>query len=306
MSQNYKDTLNLPRTDFPMKANLAAHEPEMLQAWEETRLYDQIQKARKDHSLFVLHDGPPFANGDVHMGTALNKILKDFVVKSQTMLGKRAPYVPGWDCHGLPIEYKVVRESRDLSPLEVRKRCDAFARKYVDLQREQFKRLGVFGDWEHPYLTLDPSYEAQILRAFAIFVEKWLVYESLKPVFWSSGAQTALAEAEVEYQDRHDTAVYVKFPIVSGDLAGKASIAIWTTTPWTLPATLAIAVHPKELYVMREVRKDGASEMLVLAASLVEAFCAATGFEPTGEPISSFPGSQLEGVTAQHPFLPRT
>src|SRR5947208_6840465 len=306
MSQNYKDTLNLPKTDFPMKANLATREPEMLKKWDEAGLYEQIQASRAGAELFVLHDGPPFANGDVHMGTALNKILKDLVVKSKTMAGFRAPYVPGWDCHGLPIEYKVVKESRGLSPLEVRQKSEAFARKFVDIQRAQFKRLGVFGDWEHPYLTLDPAYEAEILRAFAIFVEKGLVYESLKPVFWSSGAQTALAEAEVEYQERDDTAVYVKFPIASGDLAGKASIAIWTTTPWTLPANLAIAVHPKELYVMREFRKEGAAEILVLAASLVEAFCAATGFEPTGEPISSFPGTQLEGVTAQHPFLPRT
>jgi isoleucyl-tRNA synthetase len=324
MSQNYKETLNLPKTDFPMKASLTTREPEMLKRWNDAGLYEQIQKARAGAELFVLHDGPPFANGDVHMGTALNKILKDLVVKSKTMAGFRAPYVPGWDCHGLPIEYKVVKESRGLSPLEVRKRSEAFARKFIDIQREQFKRLGVFGDWEHPYLTLNPSYEAEILRAFAIFVEKGLVYESLKPVFWSSGAQTALAEAEVEYQDRQDTAVYVKFPIVSGDLAGKASIAIWTTTPWTLPANLAIAVHPKELYVMREFRKEGASEMLVLAASLVEAFCAATGFAvagvgdpgsgdaaaaaPPGSPIpaTTFPGSQLEGITAQHPFLPRT
>jgi isoleucyl-tRNA synthetase len=306
MSQNYKDTLNLPKTDFPMKASLTTREPEMLKRWEEAGLYHQIQKAREGAELFVLHDGPPFANGDVHMGTALNKILKDLVVKSKTMAGFRAPYLPGWDCHGLPIEYKVVKESRGLSPLEVRKRSEAFAKKFIDIQREQFKRLGVFGQWEDPYLTLDPKYEAEILRAFAVFVEKGLVYESLKPVFWSSGAQTALAEAEVEYQDREDTAVYVKFPIVSGDLAGKASIAIWTTTPWTLPANLAIAVHPKELYVMREFRKEGAAEMLVLAASLVEVFCAATGYEPTGEPVSSFPGTQLEGVTAQHPFLPRT
>lgn len=306
MSQNYKDTLNLPKTDFPMKASLTTREPEMLKRWEEAGLYQQIQAARTGAELFVLHDGPPFANGDVHMGTALNKILKDLVVKSKSMAGFRAPYVPGWDCHGLPIEYKVVKESRGLSPLEVRKRSEAFAHKFIDIQRGQFKRLGVFGDWEHPYLTLNPGYEADILRAFAVFVEKGLVYESLKPVFWSSGAQTALAEAEVEYQDREDTAVYVKFPIVTGDLAGKASIAIWTTTPWTLPANLAIAVHPKELYVMREFRKEGDSEMLVLAASLVEAFCTATGFEPTGEPISSFPGNQLEGVTAQHPFLERT
>ena len=306
MSQNYKDTLNLPKTDFPMKANLATREPEMLKKWDEAGLYEKIQAARAGAELFVLHDGPPFANGDVHMGTALNKILKDLVVKSKTMAGFRAPYVPGWDCHGLPIEYKVVKESRGLSPLEVRKKSEAFARKFVDIQREQFKRLGVFGDWERPYLTLDPAYEAQILRAFAVFVEKGLVYESMKPVFWSTGAQTALAEAEVEDQDREDTTVYVKFPIVSGDLAGKASMAIWTTTPWTLPANLAIAVHQNELYVAREFRKDGVSEMLVLAATLLEAFCAATGFEPKGEPISSFPGSKLEGLSAQHPFLPRT
>ncbi|MGH7936500.1 MAG: class I tRNA ligase family protein, partial [Chthoniobacterales bacterium] len=248
MSRNYKDTLNLPKTDFPMKAGLATREPEMLRRWQEAGLYEQVQRARADAELFVLHDGPPFANGDVHMGTALNKILKDLVVKSKTMAGFRSPYVPGWDCHGLPIEYKVVRETRGLSPLEVRQRSEAFARKFVDVQREQFKRLGVFGDWEHPYLTMAPAYEAEILRAFAVFVEKGLVYKSLKPVFWSTGAQTALAEAEVEYQDREDPAVYVKFPIATGPLAGKTSIVIWTTTPWTLPANLAIAIHPKERY----------------------------------------------------------
>ena len=305
MSQNYKQTLNLPKTDFPMKANLAAREPELLKMWEETRLYEQIQKSRADRQLFVLHDGPPFANGDVHMGTGLNKILKDLVIKSQTMLGKRAPYVPGWDCHGLPIEYKVVKESGGLSPLAVRKKSEAFARKFVDIQREQFKRLGVFGDWEHPYLTMDPKYEAEILRAFAVFVEKGLVYQSKKPVFWSTGAQTALAEAEVEYQERDDTAVYVKFPIASGDLAGKASIAIWTTTPWTLPANMAIGVDPKEIYVVQEFRRDGTSDVLLLADRLVDAFCLATKFEPTGEPLESFPGSKIDKITAQHPFLDR-
>src|SRR6266487_5537381 len=249
MNRNYKETLNLPKTDFPMKANLAAREPEMLKMWEETRLYQQIQKAREDRRLFVLHDGPPFANGDVHMGTALNKILKDFVVKSQTMLGKRAPYIPGWDCHGLPIEYKVVKESRGLSPLEIRKKSEAFAWKFVNIQREQFKRLGVFGDWENPYLTMDPKYEAEILRAFAVFVDEGLVYQSKKPVFWSTGAQTALAEAEVEYQERDDTAVYVKFPLSTDEdvkiglpTDRPVSVAIWTTTPWTLPANLAITV----------------------------------------------------------------
>jgi len=305
MSQNYKETLNLPRTDFPMKANLAAREPEMLKMWEQTRLYQQIQKSREDRQLFVLHDGPPFANGDVHMGTALNKILKDLVVKSQTMLGRRAPYVPGWDCHGLPIEYKVVKESRGLSPLEVRKKSEAFARKFVNVQREQFKRLGVFGDWENPYLTMDPKYEAEILRAFAVFVEEGLVYQSKKPVFWSTGAQTALAEAEVEYQERDDTAVYVKFPIISGEFAGKPSIAIWTTTPWTLPANLAIAVDPKEIYVVQEFQRDGISETLVLADRLVDAFCATTRFDPVGEPLQSFPGSKIDHVVAQHPFLNR-
>jgi isoleucyl-tRNA synthetase len=305
MSQNYKDTLNLPRTDFPMKANLAGREPEMLRNWEEEGLYQEIQKSRESGELFVLHDGPPFANGDVHMGTALNKILKDFVVKSQTMLGKRAPYVPGWDCHGLPIEYKVVKESRELSPLEVRKKCEAFARKFIDIQREQFKRLGVFGDWEHPYLTMDPKYEAEILRAFAVFVEEGLVYEAQKPVFWSTGAQTALAEAEVEYQERDDTAVYVRFPVATGEWKDKASIAIWTTTPWTLPANLAIAVDAKENYVVQEFSRDGVSETLVLAEKLLPRFSAAIGLWPVGKPLAAFPGATLEGVKARHPFLGR-
>lgn len=306
MAQNYKATLNLPRSDFPMKANLASREPELLRVWQETRLYEQIQKSRAGAEPFVLHDGPPFANGDVHMGTALNKILKDMVVKSQTMLGRRAPFVPGWDCHGLPIEYKVVKESRGLAPLAIREKCEAFARKFIAIQREQFQRLGVFGDWEHPYLTMNPAYEAEILRVFAGFVEKDLVYQSKKPVFWSTGAQTALAEAEIEYQERDDTAVFVKFPIATGWLAGKASVAIWTTTPWTLPANLAIAVDPKEIYVVQEFRRQGRSEVLVLADKLVEAFCLATGFAPGGEPRESFPGAKLEGFGAQHPFLPRT
>ena len=305
MNRNYKETLNLPKTDFPMKANLAAREPEMLKMWEETRLYQQIQKAREDRELFVLHDGPPFANGDVHMGTALNKILKDFVVKSQAMLGKRAPYIPGWDCHGLPIEYKVVKESRGLSPLEVRKKSEAFARKFINIQREQFKRLGVFGDWENPYLTMDPKYEAEILRAFAVFVEEGLVYQSKKPVFWSTGAQTALAEAEVEYQERDDTAVYVKFPITSGEFKDKASIAIWTTTPWTLPANLAIAVDPKEIYVVQQFQRDGTSENLLIADKLVSQFSAVTGLGPVGKPLESFPGAKIDKIKARHPFLDR-
>jgi isoleucyl-tRNA synthetase len=307
MSQNYKDTLNLPRTDFPMKANLPAREPELLKQWEETRLYQQIQKSRKGRELFVLHDGPPFANGDVHMGTALNKILKDFVVKSQTMLGKRAPYVPGWDCHGLPIEYKVVKESRSLSPLEVRKKSEAFARKFINIQLEQFKRLGVFGDWEHPYLTMDPKYEAEILRAFAVFVEEGLVYQAQKPVFWSTGAQTALAEAEVEYQERDDTAVYVRFPLPHDQLLKiglptdkPVSVAIWTTTPWTLPANLAIAVDCDADYEVLGNEK----ERVIIARKLHDQFIQHTGFVPL-EDRTSLLGKQLVGLQAQHPFLNR-
>ena len=290
-----------------MKANLAAREPEMLREWEEIRLYQQIQKSKEGRELLVLHDGPPFANGDVHMGTALNKILKDFVVKSQTMLGKRAPYVPGWDCHGLPIEYKVVKESRGLSPLEVRKKSEAFAWKFVNIQRKQFKRLGIFGDWENPYLTMDPKYEAEILRAFAVFVEEGLVYQSKKPVFWSTGAQTALAEAEVEYQDRDDTAVYVRFPLSPDQVAkislptGKpVSVAIWTTTPWTLPANLAIAVDPNAEYEIL----GNQDERVIIARKLREQFIQQTGFVATEE--STFRvGKQLVALQAQHPFLDR-
>ncbi len=312
MATNYKDTLNLPRTDFAMKADLVRREPGFLEHWEAQHLYRRIQEARRDAPVFVLHDGPPFANGDVHMGTALNKILKDFIVKSRTMSGYRAPFVPGWDCHGLPIEFKVVKESRGLSPLEVRKRSGALARKFIDIQRGQFKRLGVFGDWEHPYLTLDPAYEADILRAFAGFVEKGLVYQSKKPVYWSTGAQTALAEAEVEYADREDPAIFVKFPLVSGPLtAVKASMVIWTTTPWTLPANVAIAVHPLTRYVVRSFDlADGTTDCFVIAEPLLEVFQEATqcaprrGAEETlGQTV--FTGRELEGMEAQHPFLDR-
>ena len=308
MSQNYKETLNLPRTEFPMKANLAAREPEMLKAWEETRLYRQIQKSREGRELFVLHDGPPFANGDVHMGTALNKILKDFVVKSQTMLGKRAPYVPGWDCHGLPIEYKVVKESRELSPLEVRKKCEEFARKYINIQREQFKRLGVFGDWESPYLTMDPKYEAEILRAFAVFVKEGLVYQAQKPVFWSTGAQTALAEAEVEYQERDDTAVYVKFRLTpdAERIVGRSPtyLVIWTTTPWTLPANLAVAFNPRMNYFI--VQRGTESFILAQTAHEVPVIGAISGHEPGTLYGTSVKGEVLSQLTYEHPFLDRT
>ena len=248
---DYKDTLNLPRTDFAMKADLVVREPERLKKWEAANLYAKIQAARAHGEKFVLHDGPPFANGDVHVGTALNKILKDIVVKYKTLRGFSTPYIPGWDCHGLPIEFKVSQEMRKSggdasSPADIRKACDAYARKYIDLQRSQFKRLGVFGDWENPYLTLNKEYEADELRLFADIVEKGFVYRGKKPVYWSIPCRTALAEAEVEYQDHVSQSVFVKFPVVGRE---KTFIVIWTTTPWTLPANLAVAYNEKFPYV---------------------------------------------------------
>lgn len=298
----YKETLNLPKTDFPMKAGLAQREPEILAKWESEGLYEKIQQARADAPLYVLHDGPPFANGDVHMGTALNKVLKDFVIKSRTMLGYRAPFVPGWDCHGLPIEFKVVKESRGLAPVEVRKKSEAYARGFVDTQREQFRRLGVLGDWEHPYLTLEPGYEAEIIRSFGKFVERGLVYQSRKPVLWSTGAQTALAEAEVEYKEKVSPSVYVKFAVASGEWAGKASIVIWTTTPWTLPANLAIAVHAEHTYVVAETSATGS---IIVAEALLASVLATAGV--TEEPVihAKLRGADLEGMRARHPFLDR-
>lgn len=305
METDYKKTLNLPHTEFPMKAGLATREPLQLAAWESDRLYERIQEARKDAPLFVLHDGPPFANGDVHMGTALNKTLKDMIVKSKTMAGFRAPFVPGWDCHGLPIEFKVVKEAAGLSPVEVRRRSEAYARKYIDLQRGQFRRLGVFGDWENPYLTLDPAYEADILRSFAVFVEKGLVYRGKRPVLWSFGAQTALAEAEVEYREKESPAVHVAFPTDANPLLPKnAEIVIWTTTPWTLPANLAIAVSPRHRYIVGKFSKDGETRTLVMAAERTNAFAAETGWTPEGAALE-IDGAALEGIVARHPFLDR-
>jgi isoleucyl-tRNA synthetase len=300
----YKDTINLPKTNFPMKAGLAQREPEILAQWESSGLYAKIQERRKDAPLYLLHDGPPFANGDVHMGTALNKILKDFVVKSKTMAGFRAPFVPGWDCHGLPIEFRVVKSSAGLAPAEVRRRSEEYARKFIDIQRRQFKRLGVLGDWENPYLTLDPAYEAGMIRAFAKFVEKGLVYRKKKPVLWSTGAHTALAEAEVEYAERTDPAIHVAFAAASGPI-GDASFVIWTTTPWTLPANLAIAVHPQEKYTLRVVTlADGSTKSLVIANALWEAFLTET--KSSAAPAErEFTGAELAGSKARHPFLNR-
>lgn len=306
---SYKDTLNLPQTTFPMRGDLVQREPERLTRWESDHLYQRILEKRRAAGApkFILHDGPPFANGDVHMGTALNKVLKDLVLKSRSMAGYECPYIPGWDCHGLPIEFKVVKESRGLAPAEIRRRSEAFARQYIDIQRNSFRRLGVIGDWEHPYLTLAPEYEADIIRVFATLVEKGLVYQSQKPVQWSYGAQTALAEAEVEYKDVKDLAVFVKFPLVAGKFAGESSMVIWTTTPWTLPANLGIAVHPQYTYVRGEFTNTerDVTENFIILRDLLESFGEKTGFVPTGD-LSEFKGIDLEGAEAQHPFLDRT
>lgn len=305
--KSYKDTLNLPQTDFPMRGGLTESEPIRLEKWDQGKLYERIQQARKDAGAprYLLHDGPPFANGDVHMGTALNKLLKDLVLKSKSMAGFETPYVPGWDCHGLPIEFKVVQDAQGLEPAEIRTRCEAFARKFIDIQRKSFRRLGVLGDWENPYLTLDPAYEADIMRVFATFIEKDLVYASKKPVQWSFGAKTALAEAEVDYKDVTDTAVFVKFPLKSGPLAGESSMVIWTTTPWTLPANLAIAIHERVDYVRGTfTHEDGRTADLVVARDLLGAFAEKTGFELQGEG-ASMKGKELDGSLAAHPFLNR-
>ncbi len=307
--KSYKPTLNLPQTDFPMRGDLVKREPERLKKWENATLYAKIDEKRKNEGAptYILHDGPPFANGDVHMGTALNKVLKDLVVKSKTMAGFRAPYVPGWDCHGLPIEFKVVKEAKGLEPAEIRTRAEEFARKYIDVQKASFRRLGVFGDWDRPYLTLTPQYEADIIRVFAKLVEKGLVYQSKKPVSWSFGAKTALAEAEVEYEDVKDTAVFVKFEIGTSKFAD-ASLVIWTTTPWTLPANLGIALHPRFDYVVGEFsHEDGRRERLVLAKPLLGQFAEKTGFSlDDSTPNEERKGADFEGIEAQHPFLDRT
>ncbi len=308
-SPNYKDTVNLPKTDFPMKADLVIREPQRLEKWEQSGLYARIQKRRKAAKAprFLLHDGPPFANGDVHMGTALNKVIKDLVLKSKTMAGFETPYIPGWDCHGLPIEFKVVKEDTGLTPPEVRRRSEEFARKWIGVQKASFRRLGVFGDWENPYLTLSAGYEAHIVRFFAIALEKGLVYRDKRPVQWSYGAKTALAEAEVEYKEKISPAIFVKFKATTGPVAeATGSFVIWTTTPWTLPANLGIMVKENYIYVLGDfVHEDGRAEKLVILKTLVGAFEAKTGFKLAGQG-SEIKGADLAGSLAQHPFLDRT
>ncbi len=307
-----KATLNLPQTDFPMKANLPQSEPKRLAAWEQDGLYEQIRGVRQDAPSYVLHDGPPYANGPIHLGHALNKCLKDFVVKSKTMAGFNAPYVPGWDCHGLPIEIKVDeklgRKKLEMPAIAVRRACREYAEKYLNLQREQFKRLGVFGRWSRPYSTMTPEYESKIIETLFRFLETGFVYKGLKPVLWCMHDRTALAEAEIEYEMHTSPSVYVRYRLTSPPeaidprLAGKrVSTIIWTTTPWTLPASLAVAFHPDFEYVALE--QDG--EVYIVAEALAAATRAACGLESAHE-IARFPGSRMDRVTFAHPFLERT
>jgi isoleucyl-tRNA synthetase len=307
-----KATLNLPYSDFPMKANLPQSEPKRLVTWEQDGIYEQIRAARQDAPSYVLHDGPPYANGPIHLGHALNKCLKDFVVKSKTMAGFNAPYVPGWDCHGLPIEIKVDeklgRKKLEMPAIAVRRACREYAQKYLDLQRTQFKRLGIFGRWQLPYSTMTPEYESKIIETFFQFLEKGFVYKGLKPVLWCMHDRTALAEAEVEYDMHTSPSVYVRYRLTSAPqaidarLAGKqVSTIIWTTTPWTLPASLAVAFHPDFEYVALE--QDG--EVYIVAEALAGATKAACGLGNAHE-IARFPGSRMERVTFAHPFLDRS
>jgi len=306
MSQvNYKDTLNLPRTQFPMKANLPQREPQLLARWEELKIYEKIQAARRGQPLFVLHDGPPYANGDVHIGTALNKILKDIVVRYAAMAGHRAPYIPGWDCHGLPIELKVQKDIEErgerLSAAETRARCRAYAEKYVSVQRIQFKRLGVMGEWEHPYLTMAPEYEYAIVATFYEMRRGGYIYQGLKPVYWCISCRTALAAAtaDAEYGPHKSPSIWVKFPLKGRP---KEFVLVWTTTPWTLPANLAIALHPDADYVLAMV----GDEKWLFAEKLEELIARKTGAKFTGETRRA-KGSELveEGWVARHPFIER-
>jgi isoleucyl-tRNA synthetase len=301
-----KSTLNLPKTDFPMKAKLPEREPEQLAAWEEMRIYERILESRSGAPLFVLHDGPPYPTGEIHLGTGLNKTLKDMVVKSKTMAGFRAPYIPGWDCHGLPIETKVEKElggkTAKVPAAEFRKMCREFAARYVEDHKREFKRLGVFGRWDKPYLTMDPHEEACIAGAFLDFFEKGYIYRGLKPVYWCIYDRTALAEAEVEYEDHTSPSVWVKFPVVAGEktsqLGADVSALIWTTTPWTLPANRALAFHPEFEYVVAET----SAGKLLLAKERVNALAEELKLEIHGT-HGGWKGREFEGAKFHHPFL---
>ena len=309
-----KATLSLPRTDFPMKANLPQNEPLRLARWAEMRLYDELRKAGEGRPAYLLHDGPPYANGPMHLGHALNHGLKDFVVKSKTMSGFNSPYVPGFDCHGLPIEIKVDeqlgRKKLELPAAAVLDACRAYAQKYVDLQTSQIVRLGVFGRWDDPYKTMARDYEARTLEAFYGFLEKGFVYRGLKPVYWCINDRTALAEAEVEYENHTSPSVYVRYKLTSDAAEIDAALAgrevytiIWTTTPWTLPASLAVAFHPDFDYVALEAGAGG--PVYIVAAELAASVVAACGLGETTE-LARFKGAALDRVTFKHPFLERS
>ena len=313
MAQELKDTLQLPKTDFPMRANLVQREPARLAHWDKLDLYAAIQrKNATTGKTFVLHDGPPFTNGDVHIGTALNKSLKDITLRYKSLRGYRTPYVPGWDCHGLPIEQKVMRglqaENKQVSTAEMRSLCDAFSESWIATQTKQFKRLGVQADWKNEYKTKAPAYEADIIRTFSSFVEKGLVYRSKKPVYWSIPFETALAEAEIEYKDHVSTAIWVKFAVPATE-ATKFSlpadkplfVVIWTTTPWTIPANLAIALHPEVDYVVADL----GAERIVVAQALLGAVLAAAKIEAAPAIAVTVKGATLEGLATRHPLIDR-
>jgi isoleucyl-tRNA synthetase len=313
---DYKATLNLPKTDFPMKANLPQREPELLALWERERLYEQIQEAGTGRPLYVLHDGPPYANGRIHIGHALNKILKDIIVKSKTMAGYQVPYVPGWDCHGLPIEHQVLKELGDkkkvLDTPAIRRLCREYAEKFYTIQREEFQRLGILGDWQHPYLTMNPGYEATIIREFGKFVERGGVYKGLKPVLWCTVDQTALAEAEVEYEAHTSPSIYVKFPLVTSPTvlsktfpgisfpAGikLVSVVIWTTTPWTLPANQAVCLHGDIDYAFVQL----GDEVLIVAEKLLESVTKACKLDGARVFGVKKGGDGFEGIETQRPL----
>jgi isoleucyl-tRNA synthetase len=307
MSKNLKDTLTLPTTEFPMRGSLVQREPQRIGHWKKEDLYGKIQEKNSKGPTFILHDGPPFTSGDVHIGTALNKSLKEMILRYKSMQGFRAPYIPGWDCHGLPIEHRVTREMRDqgkdLPPSEIRKACAEFSKNFIEIQRTQFERLGILADWKNEYRTLDPAYEADILRTFSAFIEQDLVYRSKKPVYWSIPCETALAEAEIEYKDHVSPSIWVKFALPdTSSLAidGKVSIVIWTTTPWTIPSNMAVAVHSRIDYAV-VVADD---EKYIVAKDLVESFTAATELgEYTIE--QEIRGEHLEGLQSRHPFIDR-
>ncbi|QTX33724.1 isoleucine--tRNA ligase [Aminithiophilus ramosus] len=302
----YKETLNLPKTEFPMRANLAKREPAMLEYWNRSDIYGKLMERPAEKGTFVLHDGPPYANSNIHIGTAFNKVLKDFIPKYRWMKGYRAPYVPGWDTHGLPIELRVLKDENlnqdDLGPVELRRRCQAYAEKYLDVQRSEFMRLGVLGDWFRPYVTYEASYEAAQIGAFADMVERGLVYKGHKPVFWCIDCQTALAAAEIEYEDESSPSIYVAYPLagtasLSPKLAEGVHVLIWTTTPWTLPASMAVALHADYRYGFYRM-----GEKICLMACDLASQVAEVTKENLGEPLHVCPGRDLEGLVARHPF----